>query len=216
MALLSMVSSAWARVGITLVATLWLSFGAAPRASDDRGAYAVRGVGLVTCATFSQARANHGDAYVAVAAWVDGYITGINQYAANTYDVAPFESTELFMQVASQYCRDHPQNRIFPVLLDVFKRLWPDRLTHASAKSPIAGAGHTTKLYVAIIERMQRKLQSGGYYKGPVNGEFSAQTVGALKAFQESIAFKPTGFPDQATLWRLLQGKRGSGARTGP
>ncbi|HEX5489110.1 MAG TPA: peptidoglycan-binding domain-containing protein [Rhodanobacteraceae bacterium] len=177
------------------------------RATDNQGEYAVRGAGLVSCAVFNQSREKHDDVYLVVAAWIDGYITAANQYAPDTYDAAPFESTELFLTIAGQYCRDHPKVPVVAVLLDVMKRIWPDRLTRKSEKVPITHSGHSTRLYVEIIRRMQRKLQSAGYYKGPIDGTFSSRTIEALKAFQKSIAFKPTGFPDQATLWRLLQGK---------
>lgn len=199
---------------LSLVATVLLLAASDAHAANGRGQYAVRGAGLVNCADFNQARGKHGDVYLVVAAWIDGYITGVNQYAANTYDVAPFESTELFMTILGGYCEDHPKDPVFGVLLDSFKQLWPDRLIHESEKIPITGSGHETRLYVEIIERVQRKLESAGYYKGPVNGAFSPGTVDALKEFQESIGFKATGFPDQATLWRLLRGKGGSNSKT--
>jgi len=62
--------------------------------------------------------------YLVTAAWVDGYITGINQYAENAYDISPFESTELLMIVIDEHCRDHPKDPVFGVLLNLFKQLW--------------------------------------------------------------------------------------------
>lgn len=195
----------YACTGFALVAAALLLAVPNARAADQRGGYAVRGAGLMSCAVFNQARKDKGDAYLVVAAWIDGYITGVNQYAAKTYDVAPFESTELFMNVVGQYCGGHPQARVFGVLLDLFKQLWPDRLADKSDKVPVAGSGHATRLYVEVVERMQRKLKASGDYSGSIDGKLSAETVEALKKYQRAIGFKPTGFPDQATLWRLLR-----------
>lgn len=57
---------------------------------------------------FSEARKEQDDVYFVTAAWVDGYITGVNQYAAGTYDISPFESTELLMAIVDHHRLEHP------------------------------------------------------------------------------------------------------------
>lgn len=194
------------RIGALLGLTAAALFSAsAARSEDDKGQYAVRGAGLLNCALFVQARAARDDAYLVVAAWVDGYVTGINQHAQETYDVLSFEATELLMAVVDQHCQRNPTDPVFGVLTKLFEQLWADRLTSRSDKVSVRVGEREAQHYVELIERMQRALSAEGFYAGAIDGELSPPTVEALKRFQESIGFEATGFPDQTTLWRLLR-----------
>jgi hypothetical protein len=175
------------------------------RADDSRGQHAVRGAGLISCGLYTEQRDAKSDVYLMTAAWIDGYVTGINQHAADTYDLLPFEGAELLMSILDKHCRAHAKDPVFGVLNSLFKQLWPDRLTTRSDKTAIDVGDQKTELYQAVISRIQQHLHARGLYDGPVNGAFSLQTIDALKRFQTSIAFEATGFPDQMTLWRLLR-----------
>jgi peptidoglycan hydrolase-like protein with peptidoglycan-binding domain len=61
-------------------------------------------------------------------------------------------------------------------------------------------------LYEEVLRRVQQKLASAGFYRGPIDGTYDAKTRKAMQAYQTSVNLQPTGFPDQATLWRLLHG----------
>jgi hypothetical protein len=174
-------------------------------ATDDKGQFAVRGAALISCAAFTQARASRGDTYRVVASWVDGYVTGANQHARQTYDALSFESTELLMAAIDEHCRRHPQDAVFAVVNSLMEKLWPDRITVKSDKSTIVVGQQEARHYATLVRRVQQALLARGFYSGPVNGTFSAQTVTGVRRFQKSIGFEQTGFPDQATLWRLLR-----------
>ena len=178
------------------------------RSEDNRGQYAVRGAGLISCALYVQERAARDDVYLITAAWVDGYITGINQYASDTYDLLSFESTELLMAILDKHCQKNPADPVFGVLRSLFKKLWHDRLTGKSDKITIAVGKREARHYVQLINRVQEKLRAGGFYKGPIDGAFSPRTMEAVKRFQKSIEFEATGFPDQMTLWRLMRSEK--------
>lgn len=185
--------------------TALLLFAADARTADEEGQYAIRGAGLISCALYTRERATQGDVYLVAAAWVDGYITGINQYSPQTYDLMSFESTELLMAVLDDHCKANPADPVFGALTNLFKKLWPDRLTGRSDKATIAIGEKEARHYVELIERVQKRLQAEGFYTGTISGEYSAKTLEAVKQFQESIGFDSTGFPDQLTLWRLLR-----------
>ncbi|MBD1400736.1 peptidoglycan-binding protein [Pelovirga terrestris] len=173
--------------------------------ADGEGQFAVRGAGLISCALYTQERAARSEVYLVAAAWVDGYITGINQHASQTYDLMSFESTELLMAILDNHCQKNPSDPIFGVLVNLFKKLWPDRLIDKSDKTTIAIGEREARHYVESIGRVQNRLQAAGFYKDPRNNEYSPQTLEAMKKFQTSIGFEPTGFPDQLTLWRLMR-----------
>lgn len=173
--------------------------------ADSKGQYAVRGAGLVSCELFVESRNTRSDAYLVIAAWADGYVTGTNEYAPETYDLLSFESTELLMAILDEHCRDHPSDPVFGVLNSLFGEIRADRLQEQSAKVTVALGGREARLYVELIRRAQRLLLDQGLYDGPVTGEFTEQTASAIERYQASIDFEPTGFPDQTTLWRLFR-----------
>lgn len=173
-------------------------------AADEQGQFGVRGAGLVSCAVFEHARATRSEVYHVVAAWMDGYITGANQYANNTYDIASFESTELLTAMVSDYCKQHPDVLVFAVVNSLVKKFATHRLHNLSRKQRIVLGKRRTLLYTEIIHRMQGRLSDYSFYHGKIGDGFTPQVEKALAAFQTSIGLKSTGFPDQLTLWRLF------------
>jgi hypothetical protein len=120
-----------------------------------------------------------------------------------------FESTELLMAILDSHCQTNPSDPVFGVLVNLFKKLWPDRIIDKSNKTTIATGEREARHYVETISRVQIRLQAAGFYAGMLNGEYTPQTMEAMKNFQTSIGFDPTGFPDQLTLWRLMRSEPG-------
>ncbi len=173
-------------------------------AADKEGQYGVRGAGLTSCAVYEKERNLQSQVYFIIASWMDGYITGTNQWANDTYDILPFQTTELITSIISSHCKKNPADRIYPVLRDLIKKISQNRLSKKSEKIDVTVDERTTKLYVEIIIRLKTKLKQAGYYDGDINSTFDGETIEAMQKFQGSIDFKQTGFPDQLTLWRLL------------
>lgn len=182
-----------------------LLFAADARPADKLGQYAIRGPGLLSCAIYSKERAARSNVYLITAAWVDGYVTGVNQYAPQTYDLLSFEGAELLMAILDEHCKTHPTDPVFGVLASLFRKLWPDRVTGKSDKTTIVVGGREATHYVELIKRVQKKLKAKRFYSGAITGKYSAETVKAMKRFQKSIGLDATGFPDQLTLWRLMR-----------
>ncbi len=175
-------------------------------AADGKGQFGVRGAGLVTCALYNQERDARSEVYRVVAAWMDGYITGSNQHAVDTYDIASFESTELLAALVSENCKKYPDTPIFVVLRAIIEKSAETRLRAPSKKVEVAIGDRKVLLYEEVLRRIQEKLASAGFYRGPINGTYDAKTQAAMKAFQTSAKLEPTAFPDQLTLLRLLSG----------
>jgi murein L,D-transpeptidase YcbB/YkuD len=177
------------------------------QAADGQGQFAVRGVGLISCGIYAQEYQAKEDVYLITAAWVDGYVTAVNEHAADTYDLLSFETTELIMAIVDRYCQANPTDTVFAVLTNLFKKLQQERIIEKSDKAAIVLDGRSAHHYIELIKRVQKKLKEDGLYHGDIHGEFNQQMIEALKRFQQLIGFEPTGFPDQATLWRLLRGE---------
>lgn len=174
-------------------------------AADDKGQFGVRGAGLISCAIYEKEREAQSEIYLITAAWVDGYITGINQHLPATYDLMSFETTELLAAILAEHCKKNPADTVFSVLKNLFDKLHQDRLQLHSNKTEVVVGERKASLYVEVLKRIQKKLFSAGFYKGEIDGIYSPSTIEAMKEFQRSVKYNPTGFPDQMTLWRLLR-----------
>lgn len=193
-------------VGAGALIAAGLAWGQGAAAADDKGQFGVRGAGLVKCAVFESEREARSQVYQIVGAWMDGYITGSNQHADDTYDVVSFESTEMLAAVVSENCKKNPEAPVFAVLRAVIAQAGKNRLRAPSRQVEVAVGERKALLYEEVLRRVQQKLAAAGLYRGPIDGKYDANTQKALQAFQTSAKLQPTGFPDQVTLWRLLYG----------
>jgi len=173
-------------------------------AADAKGQYGVRGAALVPCSIYERERATESELYRMIASWMDGYITAISQHVPDTYDAASFESTELITALVSESCKKNPQTSVFVVVNSLMELIAVNRLQKKSQKIDIAIGEYNVLLYKEVVRRIKEKLLEAGYYNGEVNEMFDADAEKAMQAYQESIEFEPTGFPDQLTLYRLF------------
>jgi len=173
--------------------------------ADALGQYGVRGAGLVSCAVYERERQARSSVYHVIAGWMDGYITGSNQHAPETYDVTSFESTEMLAAVISENCKQHPDTTVFAVLRSLLEQASEDRLQAPSEKVTVNAGERSVLIYREVLKRVQTRLADSGLYKGPTDGNFDDATRAALERFQASSQLQATGFPDQVTLWRLLK-----------
>ncbi|HET6629004.1 MAG TPA: peptidoglycan-binding domain-containing protein [Woeseiaceae bacterium] len=174
-------------------------------AETEAGKYAVRGAGLIDCQTFLDEQQKQSKAYLMIGGWIDGYITGVNQYANDTYDATSFESTELFAELIENHCRKNPEDRLFPVVNSIIQQRWGSRITEQTPRIGITLGEMHVGMYRETLNRIQARLAEKGFYELPATGEFDAKTITAIASFQKTLdGYKPTGFPDQATLWALF------------
>lgn len=190
--------------GLLLLTALVTS--ATASAADVQGQFSVRGAGLLSCETFNKERKAESVAYQMIGGWIDGYITAINAASANTYDITSYQSTEMLTEIIQHHCKQYPKHRLFNVLGAITRQLHAQRVDKASPMQRIAIEDKETYLYTVTIARMQRVLAKQSYLQQEaVNGRFDENTAKALREFQAAKALKPTGFPDQTTLWLLFE-----------
>lgn len=174
-------------------------------AEDAAGKFAVKGAGTLPCKVLTAEREKKSNGYFLIGGWLEGYLSAHNRYVDDTFDIASFESTELLLAVIADHCAKHPEDRLYPVVNALVQKLVDDRLKSTSERIKIGDATRATMLYQSTIRRIQEALAARQFYQGAADGNFSEETKAALAAFQKDIQFEPTGFPDQATLWRLLR-----------
>jgi peptidoglycan hydrolase-like protein with peptidoglycan-binding domain len=64
----------------------------------------------------------------------------------------------------------------------------------------LAKGGDVAQLSIAFTAAVQSTLKLAGFWSGPIDGRWTDELTGALKAFQSSLGVEPTGVVDSATL----------------
>ncbi len=187
-------------LGITLVV---LSCTGA-RAADGEGRFAVEGVGLADCQRFVEERQKRSNLYFMFGGWLDGYLSAVNEALPETFDVTPWQSTDLLAAMIESHCADHPDDNFAGVARALARRLAQERLREASPVEEVTVGDATVPIYRATLRQAQRELKAGGHYDGALDGRYGPMTRGALEAYHRAEGLQVTGLPDQHTLIRLL------------
>ena len=134
-----------------------------------------------------------------------GYVTAINELSRDTFDVAPYVTTELLTVLINRHCKDNETDILFAVTNTLLANLFDERLQSSSAYADVRVGLDQMRLYSDTIARIQMALAAKGLLDIEATGEWSLATQNALAEYQESVGMRGTGFPDQATLWSLLR-----------
>lgn len=175
------------------------------QAADEEGNFSVKGAGLASCEQFVAERTEKSNVYWMFGGWLDGYLTAINQFAPDTYDIAPWETTDLLAALIENHCRQNPEQNFFYVANALAGRLMEERLQTKSQPVEARAGDRSIRLYQETLRRVQQALKDRGHYTGTVDGLFGPQTQRAIEDFQRKAELEVTGLPDQLTLLRLLR-----------
>jgi hypothetical protein len=175
-------------------------------ATDVDGNFVIRGAGRIPCVEFEAARQQRGDEFVSIAGWVDGYLTGLNESRAKTFDITPWQSTELMLSALAGWCGKHPRDSLHTAMFRMVDSINSKRLLERSETVEIPGdkGGPAYTLYIEVIRQIQLRLKLRGLLTREPNGQFDNETRAALREFQASRSLPQTGLPDQVTLANLL------------
>lgn len=177
-------------------------------AVDVSGAHRTRGVGQFSCAQFIEAKASDATLYRTFGGWIDGFISAVNFYEERTFDIAPWQSTDVIAEGLAAYCAKNADLPFEEAVKRLIEDLSSQRLVEASklllVEERLNGKDIRLPVYTAIIERAQTRLKTLGYYEAEVTGAFDAPTRAALKRFQKRSSRPQTGLPDQVTLLLLF------------
>jgi hypothetical protein len=175
-------------------------------AADAGGSFAVRGAGSAPCAKFTKDKAAGSRDFYVFAGWLDGYLSAANQMREATYDLAPWQTTELLLRLLDDYCAQHPQVGFSLAARRLTEALDGQKLAEASELRRIEHKGRFTLIYADVLMRAQQRLKELGLFTGATDGAYGPQTREAIERFQSDRKFEATGLPDQRTLAALLGG----------
>ena len=176
------------RIIIALTALLTPLVG---RAADKGGEFAMQGAGMLSCERFMEERKNESKVFWNIGGWIDGYLTGYNNYRADTYDItthAPKDSASAFTSLLTGHCRENPEDRIGVVIKTLAQELHPIRLRKHSSIKDVNIDGDSYQIYEKTLTKMQRILQRRGEYDGEVDGEYGPKMRNALTRILHAVA----------------------------
>lgn len=190
---------------IGFVTILLFTFVQKGTAADQSNMFSVKGVGSTTCEQFNhafKAKDRNLDMY---GGWVEGYITALNQTSGETFDLAPWQSTDLLITALAKYCKESPKRKFFDVVKSMVVTLHNDRLNNFSQVKEIRKGNKVLLIYEDIVKKIQINLKRHSFYNGEISGEYDPETEAGVKKFQKSVSTKVTGIPNQKTLVLLFQ-----------
>ena len=177
---------------------------AATAAADADGQFMVKGAGIATCERFVAARSGDPVELASFAGWMDGYLSAMNRFQSETYDIAPWQSSALLVSALTGYCTRNPEQNFHKAVAGLAVSLQGERLRQRSEVVEARAGDASLLLYSHTLERAQRALVERGLLEGAASGVFDEHTEAALRAFQRDAGMEETGLPDQLTLARLL------------
>ena len=189
-------------LGLCLICVPLAGFGA-----DSNGRFAIKGAGAAYCERYAKARADKSPEYNLYSGWVSGYLTAVNQYSKNTFDVASWESVGLLLALLDGHCVRNPKDRFYKVVESMSVALVKNQLDERSPPVEVKVGERKLVIYEEVLRRVQKVLAKAGFYEGEPDGQFGPGTRKAIEAFQREKKLEVTGTPDQRTLLRLFRPK---------
>lgn len=196
------------------VLVLATSFSTAARAADQNGQFAIRGAGLQTCQNAVAAFDTASSDLALYSGWIDGYLTGLNQFREDTFEMASWQTASTLLAMTVQVCRSQPDDTGFMrTFVNLMRGFSGSALSEESALTGVFSGTQRVALYEATVEAIERTLSELGYEVGVIDAEFSQETALALGEFQQAHGLEETGVPDQKTLFALFVGTAITGAQ---
>lgn len=158
----------------------------------------------MSCSAFVAARAAKNASYERAIGFIEGYLTAANRYEPNTFDLAPWQNAVAFGMILDAHCKRQQSDTLGVAVQRLVGALQPIRLAEPSKLIEVGDGRRKVILYEMILKRAQAALLRKGVYRGTATGVFDAPTREGFIAFQKSVSLDPTGLPDPATLWLLL------------
>jgi hypothetical protein len=190
--------------GIAVLAAVAISIPAPAAAGTQAGQFAVEDAGRLNCSAYSKARAANGPDQQRMVGFIEGYLTAANRYEPDTFDLTPWHNHFALALILDQHCKKNPSDTLVNATQKLVLTMKPQRLSNFSKLLEIKDGKERTIIYQSVLERAQAELTRKKLYKGAADGRYSPELKVALQTFQRTAKLPPSGMPDPATLWALL------------
>jgi len=188
----------------TIVLIIAATIAAPSLAADKNGQFFSRGLGARTCQDYVDARAKGAATYFLYRSWLNGYLSAYNQFAPETYDIAPNATIDGLAAAVHSVCRKNPKQKVWTAAYGLTQALRPKRLFLKSEIVSATAGKQSVTLYRTTMMQVQQALKTQGYKVGQPDGIFGNRTRQALAAYQQKHKLPVTGLPDGPTRAKLM------------
>lgn len=172
-------------------------------AETASGRYAVKGIGLMSCADFTSEMARQTPKAKEALAWLAGYLTAVNASEDETFDIVSWQSEGMIAQALDARCKAKADEPLAGAIEAMVSTMRPDRVVDEDKLVEIRVGQRQRLLYTSVLRRMQTRLRERGAAVD-VTGEYDEPTRQALRVFQRQSKLADSGYPDSITLFRLF------------
>jgi hypothetical protein len=185
-----------------------LTLAAPATAADKNGRFAIKGAGLANCAQYVKQRDAKSTDFFVYAGWIDGYVTAMNRFREQTYDLAPWQTSEILAGMVGGYCAKNPDANFAHVVDQLSVNLAAKRLKVRSEMIQVVYKDQQVLIYEDVLKTMKNRLAAKGYLKpSQTDGGFNDTLAEAVIRFQRDNKLEASGLPNYLTLYRLFQEK---------
>lgn len=176
-------------------------------AAEKGGRFAIEGVGIVKCRDYVAALRGNSQQKFLFAGYIQGYLTARNELDKTVFDMTPWQDINTLGDYLVNYCEANPTVAFGGAVKGMLAGLYGQRLAEYSEPKKVKIGENEYILYQATIVRMQKRLAQLNFYKGKADGNYNAQTIAAVKAFQKANKMTADGTPSQITMHKLFMVK---------
>lgn len=174
--------------------------------ADKAGRFAIKGAGLADCEQYLKARDGRTPDFPVYAGWIDGYVTALNRFQGETYDLAPWQVSEILAGMVAGYCKQHGKTNFAEVVDRLAVNLAADRLVERSELVRVVYKEQEVLIYQEVLRKAKRTLKRKGLFAGDdADGSFDESLAKALVSFQKEKKLDATGLPNYLTLYHLFR-----------
>ncbi len=175
-------------------------------AATSDGAFAADGIGSQSCSAFLEAaKGQDRQALGYYASWIEGFMTGVNVFRDDTFDITPWQTAPLLMGKLGTYCAANPDLGVVVALGRLVAVLEPHRLTEPSETVQARTGGRAVAVPAAVLARVRGAIEAEtGEALSTPEGSFDADFAAALRSYQSGRGLEESGLPDQRTLNALF------------
>jgi hypothetical protein len=125
-------------------------------AQDNQRQFAVEGAGMLTCARFTDARADTASPeYQRMIGFIEGYLTAANLYEPDTFDLTPWHNAAALDMIVGNHCEQFPDDRLVGVTQRMVGGLRPFRVARFSPLLEVGDGENRAFVYEKILRRAQ-------------------------------------------------------------
>lgn len=173
-------------------------------AADVEGNFAVDGIGTIPCERLTAATETQSRELPVIAGWIDGYVSGFNALSPETFDLTPWQGTEVLLLKIGAYCAAHPDTRLADATTLLIATLQPERMRLREPMQRVSRGDRAVYIYPYTLRALKKVLDEAGFVSDDAEGEFGPSLSSALLRYQTANDLPATGLPDFPTLVALL------------